>query len=68
MADQVQSLRAKGVSAVILSSEGREDRVGTWFLLAPCQCQFNFLLPRSTHSGQMEGFWRDLLFQTVYVL
>ena len=33
MADQVQSLRAKGVNAVILSSEVREGRVGTGLLV-----------------------------------
>ena len=63
MADQVQSLIAKGVNDLIFSSEGWEGRVALvcWLL-----SQFNFLLPRSTHSGQMEGF--TLLFQTVYVL
>ena len=57
MVDQVQSLRAKGVNAAIVSSGGKEGKVAG-DLLAPQDTLDSarlFLLPRGARHGQVEG-------------
>ena len=60
MADQVQSLREKGVDALIFSSEGREDRVGTG-LLASEETLASGSLIFSFPEALIQDKWRDLL-------
>ena len=66
MADQIRSLRAKCDSAVILSSESREGRVGTgffWLRRHPCQCQFNFLLQKALIQDKWRNFGETFCFR-----
>ena len=60
MADQVQSLRTKGVNAVIFSSEGRKDRVGTG-LLASEDTIASASLIFSIPEALIQDRWRNLL-------
>ena len=60
MADQVQNLRAKGVNAIILSSEGRDGRVGTG-LLASEDSLASASLIFSSPEALIQDKWRNLL-------
>ena len=59
MADQVQSFRAKGVDAII-SSEGREGRIGTG-LLASDDTLASASLIFSSPEALIQDKWRNLL-------